>query len=71
MRYAPGCRRLQQEGERTTPKERMKQLSTYLGKSLPTIDFLAGEREVNGGEKEEGLERRNGRIKVFIGVKGG
>lgn len=48
----------------------MKWLSTYLGKSLPTIDFFfAGEREVNDGENEGRLERRNGRMKVFIGVQ--
>jgi hypothetical protein len=39
---------------------------------LPTIDFfLAGEREVDDGEDEGGLERRNGRLKVFIGVERG
>jgi hypothetical protein len=44
--------------------------ATYFGKSLPTIDLcLAGEREVNDGENEGGLETRNGRMKVFIGVQ--
>lgn len=39
----------------------MKQLYTYFGKSLPTIDLiLAGEGEVNGEENEGGLEKRNG-----------
>ena len=48
----------------------MKQLSTYLVKSLSTIDFfLVREREVNDGENEGRLERRNGRMRVFIGVE--
>ena len=35
---------------------------------MPIIDFfLAGEREVNDGENEGGLKKRNGRMKVFIG----
>ena len=45
----------------------MRQLSTYLP---PSFSFkLAGERGVNDGEKEGGLERRNGRVRVFIGSR--
>ena len=43
----------------------MKRLSTY----LPPSFSLAGERGVNDGEKEGGLERRNGRMRVFIGSR--
>jgi hypothetical protein len=32
---------------------------------------LAREREVNDGKNEVGIERRNERMKVFIGVEGG
>ena len=42
-----------------------QQLSTY----LPPSFSLAGERGVNDGEKEGGLERRNGRMRVFIGSR--
>ena len=43
----------------------MRQLSTY----LPPSFSLAGERGVNDGEKERGLERRNDRVRVFIGSR--
>ena len=43
----------------------MKRLSTY----LPPSFSLAGERAVNDGEKERGLERRNDRVRVFIGSR--
>ena len=50
--------------------KQMKQLFTYLVKSLSTIDFfLVRGREVNDGENEGELKRRNGRMKVFIGVE--
>ena len=44
----------------------MRQLSTY----LPPSFSLAGERGVNDGEKEGGLERRIGKMRVFIGSRG-
>ena len=58
----------QTEGKRTTPKEE----STYLGKSLPTIDLFLRENEKSMMGRMKGvLERRSGRVKVFIGVEGG
>ena len=37
---------------------------------LPPSFSLAGERGVNDGEKEGGLERRIGKMRVFIGSRG-
>ena len=36
---------------------------------LTIVFFLAGERGVNEGENEGRLERRNGRMRVFIGSR--
>jgi hypothetical protein len=58
----------EQEGERTTHREE-KQLLASEGPCPPLTYFMAGEREVNGGEKEGGLEKKNARMKVFIGVQ--
>ena len=56
-------------------KSRCEAVVYILGKVLAhhcMIDlFLAGEREVNDGGNEGGLERRNDGTKVFIGVEGG
>jgi hypothetical protein len=50
--------------------ERRDEATVHFGRSLPTIDlFMTGERPVNGGENKGGLETKNARMKVFIGVQ--
>ena len=72
--YAPWCEAY--KNERTVSEQRLKrrgEAAVYLlGRVLARHWLiLAGRREVNDGEKEGGIERKNDRMKVFIGVEGG
>lgn len=48
----------------------MKQQSACSeGPYPPLTNFMAGEREVNGGRKQRGVREANARMKVFIGFQ--